>query len=112
MVEGEVDFDQYVRKAGDDMTGPLHIKADTSDSNPAFLLEQDKTSSSYSDIMQVRNNEGTLLFYVTNGGTVSSGGSSGYKPYADHHLANKKYVDDQDTIFQTSKVWLESKDKY
>ena len=101
--EGEVDFDQYVRKAGDDMTGPLHIKADTSDSNPAFLLEPDNTSSSYSDIMQVRNNEGTLLFYVTNGGTVSSGGSSGYKPSADHHLATKKYVDDQDTIFKPAK---------
>ena len=97
------DLANFVRKTGDDMTGPLHIKADTSDSNPAFLLEPDNTSSSYSDIMQVRNNEGTLLFYVTNGGTVSSGGSSGYKPSADHHLATKKYVDDQDTIFKPAK---------
>ena len=104
------ELDSYVRKAGDDMTGPLHIKADTSDSNPAFLLEPDNTSSSYSDIMQVRNNEGTLLFYVTNGGTVSSGGSSGYKPSADHHLATKKYVDDQDLIFKPARYgWKVSK---
>ena len=97
------ELDNFVRNTGDDMTGPLHIKSDTSDSNPAFLVEPDSTGTVNSDIIQIKNDSGTLLFYVSNGGTVSSGGSSGYKPSQDHHLATKKYVDDQDLIFKPAR---------
>ena len=100
----------YVHKVGDDMTGPLHIKSDTIDANPAFLVEADEPGHSNSDIVQVKNNEGTLLFYVSNGGTISSGSGSQYKPYADQHLATKKYVDDQDLIFKPARYgWKVSK---
>ena len=98
--EGTVDFDQYVRKAGDTMKGRLTINPDAATPPLYIYNHEDVTANTYS-IRQFgvpyTDEEGVTqrdtVFYTTAGGDISGGVD--WKPTRNQHLANVKYVHDQ-----------------
>ena len=98
--EGTVDFDQYVRKAGDTMKGRLDINPDSATPPLYIYNHEDVTANTYS-IRQFgipyTDEEGVTqrdtVFYTTAGGDISGGVD--WKPTRNQHLANVKYVHDQ-----------------
>lgn len=89
--EGSVDFDQYVRKQGDTMTGGLRIEGYTEDANPCLYIRPTSSKSNNSDVLKVDSSTSTRLFYITNQGDINT--SQTYTPTSDRHVTNKKYVD-------------------
>ena len=98
--QGSVDFDQYVRKAGDTMKGRLTINPDAATPPLYIYNHEDVTANTYS-IRQFgvpyTDEEGVTqrdtVFYTTAGGDISGGVD--WKPTRNQHLANVKYVHDQ-----------------
>ena len=87
----EIELTNYVRKDGDDMTGPLTINSYTSDTIPALAVRPTDSYSGNSDVFKVCNKDGLGQFYVTLGGDIFA--HSDWVPTKDKHLTTKKYVD-------------------
>ena len=88
--EGTVDFDQYVRKAGDTMTGALNIEV--GNSTGLFVKSNLKTSNS---IFYVRNGDDLTQFRVTADGKVQAGNqaTTAFMATDPHDVITKKYAD-------------------
>ena len=88
--EGTVDFDQYVRKAGDTMTGTLNVDVGNS---TALFVRSNLTSSN--SIFYVRNGDNTTQFRVTADGKVQAGNqaTTAFMATDPHDVITKKYAD-------------------
>ena len=80
----------FVKKAGDTMTGPLVVTGRTTDSSPSLLLKPTDSAGANSDALKVFNKDGDTQFYVTIGGDISA--RDGWSPTKDKHLTTKKYL--------------------
>ena len=111
--QGTVDFDQYVRKAGDTMTGALNVEGNAVSrfygSKGALAAYAGPNAVDGNYIFYVYSSEypkedgsGTtrdLIFGVVNDGRIYV--KSGWTPTASNHLTPKKYVDDRDNKVKT-----------
>ena len=88
-----VDFDQFVRIAGDKMTGTLTV--DVPSQSTGLFVRTALTSGA--SIFYVRNGDDDTKFRVTADGKVQAGNSSSTPFIAaqDNDVTTKKYVDDK-----------------
>ena len=70
----------YVRKDGDEMTGPLNIEAPVTSSQPALKVQSSETDTGGSDIFIVKGADGKSKFWVDEQGKV--GTDSNYRGIA------------------------------
>jgi len=82
------DVTNYVRKTGDEMTGPLNLSGD-SKYLPLFSLQPTEAGQS-STIFQINDKDGEDIIEVWNNGQAFYD----HEPTAEAEIANKKYVDD------------------
>ena len=99
--EGTVDFDQYLRKAGDTMGGMLQLLPNSA-TPPLYVYPHKDAGDNIYCIRQFsapRTNPETgttareTVFYTTTSGDIS--GSDNYRPSKNRHLTNVQYVQDQ-----------------
>ena len=90
--QGTVDFDQYVRKAGDTMTGTLNI--DIKRQSTGLFVRSELTTAN--SILYVANGDDNTKFRVRGDGHVQAGSTSSTAFIAteNHDVTTKKYVDD------------------
>ena len=88
--EGTIDFDQYIRKTGDTMTGTLNVDVGNS---TALFVRSNLTSSN--SIFYVRNGDNTTQFRVTADGKVQAGNqaTTAFMATDPHDVITKKYAD-------------------
>ena len=88
--EGTVDFDSYIRKSGDTMTGGLSIEPQSG--NTTLRLQGSSTSDASQNILNVYSNTGNQIFWVDSNHAGFSG--SAKVPTSSSHITSKGYVDD------------------
>ena len=81
---------------GGELSGQLQIKSYTRDTNPSLLLWPTESNTDNSDVIQVKNKDGDVVFRTTMAGAV--GVASNWSPTNDEHLTPKKYVEQQDEL--------------
>ena len=84
--------EDYVKKAGDTMTGKLHIKSNTFD---ALIVQGSETHAN--SIFYVQDGQAKTKFRVRGNGQVQAGltADGAFMAEEDHDLTTKKYVDDK-----------------
>ena len=84
------EFDNFVRKSGDTITGTLTVEP--VGNVPSLGVHPSKDASSGKYVIYTHNKNNEFAFFVTAAGNV--GVSSSWSPTRDYYLAPKKYVDD------------------
>ena len=84
------EFDNFVRKSGDTITGTLTVEP--VGNVPSLGVHPSKDASSGKYVIYTYNKNNEFAFFVTAAGNV--GVSSSWSPTRDYYLAPKKYVDD------------------
>ena len=88
--EGQVDFNSYVRKVGDEMFGQLLLRPETN--TTSILVQSGYQPDEEGNIFEVQSRKQNIkALYVNNNQDV--GVSPQWTPSEDYHVTPKKYVD-------------------